>query len=350
MQPATRAAFNRYLDQQAALNDLPADDTRHGRQFTVTPSVQQKLIDKQQESSAFLKAINIVPVDEMKGELLGLGVSGPLASRTNTNTTDRATADPSTLDNRTYECVQTNSDTHIRYAKLDMWAKFKDFQNRIRNLIVTRQGLDRIMVGFNGVTATADTTTNAGTYPLRQDVNIGWLQHIRAYDSGSHVLAEGTTEEDKIIISAAGDGDYNNIDALVVDAVHNLLPAWARGDSDLVCILGDDLMHEKFFPLVNDNLEPSEILSADLILAAKRVGGKKAAAVPYFPSKSILVTRLDNLSIYEQTGKRRRTVFDNAKRDRIETYESSNDAYVVEDMDFALLIENIQLGPTPSAP
>ena len=36
---------------------------------------------------------------------------------------------------------------------------------------------------------------------------------------------------------------------------------------------------------------------------------------------------------------------ENPKRDRVENYESSNDAYVVEDNDRAALVENIQLVP-----
>ena len=57
----------------------------------------------------------------------------------------------------------------------------------------------------------------------------------------------------------------------------------------------------------------------------------------------MLITRLDNLSLYYQTGARRRTILDNARRDRIENYESSNDAYVVEDLGCAALVENITI-------
>lgn len=344
---ATRLAFNAYLNQLAALNGVSPDVVRAEKAFAVEPSIQQKLNNKQQESSAFLKAINIAPVTEMKGEKLGLGVSGPIASRTNTTTTDRATKDPTTLDAQGYECVQTNSDTHVSYAKLDMWAKFADFQTRMRDQILKRQALDRIMIGFNGTSVAA--ATNIATNPLLQDVNKGWLSHIRGFDTGSHVLDEGEVEAGKIIIAAAG-GDYKNIDALVFDAAHNLLPSWAREDTELVAILGSDLLHDKFFPLVNSDLDPTETMAADLIIGAKRVGGKKSVQVPFFPSNSILITRLDNLSIYEQDGRRRRTIVDNAKRDRIETYESSNDAYVVEDFDYACLIENVQFGTTPGAP
>lgn len=346
MLKATREAFSEYLDRQAELNAVDPELVHDGKKFTVDPTVQQKLNDRQQESSAFLQRVNFTPVQELKGNKVGLGVGGPIASRTNTaGGTKRTTVDPSQLDEEGYECKQTNSDTHIRYEKLDVWAKFPDFQTRIRNHILRRQALDRIMIGWNGASAAA--ATNKLTNPLLQDVNIGWLQHIRAYKSGARLLDEGETEAGKIIIAETG-GDYKNLDALVVDAVHNLLPSWARNDPGLVVVLGDDLMHDKFFPLVNSNLDPTEELASDLILSAKRVGKKTAVTVPFFPSDAVLVCRItqneSNLSIYEQEGKRRRTIVDRAELDQIETYESSNDAYVVEDYDYALLIENVQIG------
>ena len=64
---------------------------------------------------------------------------------------------------------------------------------------------------------------------------------------------------------------------------------------------------------------------------------------PFFPDNAILITRFDNLSIYFQEGARRRRVEDVPKRDRIENYESSNDAYVIEDLGLAALVENIEL-------
>ena len=45
--------------------------------------------------------------------------------------------------------------------------------------------------------------------------------------------------------------------------------------------------------------------------------------------------------MYWQRGSRRRHIEENAKRKRIENYESSNDAYVVEDYGFGCLVENI---------
>ena len=56
-----------------------------------------------------------------------------------------------------------------------------------------------------------------------------------------------------------------------------------------------------------------------------------AVTVPYFPDNAILITRFDNVSIYFQENARRRRVVDEARRNRIENNESSNDAYVVEE-------------------
>jgi Phage major capsid protein, P2 family len=78
-----------------------------------------------------------------------------------------------------------------------------------------------------------------------------------------------------------------------------------------------------------------------MIVSQKRIGGLPAVSVPYFPANAMMVQRLDNLSIYWQEGARRRTIVDNAKRDRIENFESSNDAYVVEDFGAGCMVENI---------
>jgi hypothetical protein len=72
------------------------------KQFNVAPSIQQVLETKMQESSDFLSKINVTPVVESQGAKLGLGMSGPVASRTNTDTADRKTRDVSTLDSKGY--------------------------------------------------------------------------------------------------------------------------------------------------------------------------------------------------------------------------------------------------------
>jgi P2 family phage major capsid protein len=332
MRNETRLLYAAYLTQVAALSGV----ARATEKFVVAPTIQQTLESKMTESTDFLGRINVVGVTEQQGEKLGLGIGSPVAGTTNTAVTDRATTDLAELDANGYICTQTNFDTHLTYAKLDTWAKFPDFQTRIRDAILTRQALDRIMIGFNGTSraATSDKVVNT----LLQDVNKGWLQKYRE-NAAARVMDEVVAASGVINIGAAG--DYKNLDALVFDMVNNLIDAWYREDTGLVAIVGRDLMADKYFPLVNATQAPTEQLAAQVVQSQKRIGGLPAVTVPYFPANKILVTRLDNLSLYWQEGARRRTVIDNAKRDRIENYESSNDAYVVEDYGCGALAENI---------
>jgi hypothetical protein len=110
-----------------------------------------------------------------------------------------------------------------------------------------------------------------------------------------------------------------------------------------VALVSRDLLHEKYFTLIDADHKPTDTLAAQVIMSQKRLGGLTAVAVPFFPAKTIMITPLDNLSIYYQIGARRRHIMDNPRRDRIENYESSNDAYVVEDFGAGCLLENIEI-------
>ncbi|MCV6589343.1 MAG: phage major capsid protein, P2 family [Marinobacterium sp.] len=334
MNNTTREKFNKYLVRICQLNDV--SDTQ--QTFNIKPSIQQKLETLMQESSEFLQKINVVGVTEQQGEKLGLGIGSPVASNTDTSNKDRQTKDPTKMDKTGYHCRKNNSDTHITYAKLDLWAKFKDFQTRIRDLITQRQALDRIIIGFNGEKYEKDTDSAAN--PLLQDVNIGWLQKYRN-DAPERVMFEGKPGTGEIQVYSGG--HYENLDALVFDAVNNLIAPWYREDTGLVAIVGRDLLADKYFPLVNQNQPATETMATEMIISQKRIGGLSAVRVPYLPAGTILITRLDNLSIYYQEGARRRHMEENPKRDRIENYESSNDAYVVEDYTLGCVIENIVL-------
>lgn len=337
MQNETRVMFDTYLSTLAALNGVGVASIE--RKFTVTPAIQQRLESKIQESSQFLSRINIVGVNEQEGDVIGLGISGPIASTTDTSQSERQTSDLHTLDSKGYRCTQTNYDTHIKYATLDMWAGFPDFQIRIRDNIIQRMALDRMMIGFNG-TSRAETSDKQ-TNPLLQDVNIGWLEKIRI-NAPQRNLYEVQKDSGKITVGA--NGDYKTLDALVFDAVNDLIEPWFRSDTKLVALTGRRLMADKLFPLLNIIQPPTEQKAAsDIIQSQQRVGNIGAIQVPSFPENAILITRLDNLSIYYQRGSQRRSVIDNPKRDRIETYQCSNDAFVVEDYGCTALIENIEM-------
>ncbi|WP_432239896.1 phage major capsid protein, P2 family [Herbaspirillum robiniae] len=340
MKNTTRVELNAYVSRIAELNSIDTGDVKST--FSVDPAVQQTLEDAIQESSEFLGKINVITVTDQEGEKVGLGVSGPIASRTDTSLPgkSRQTRDVSNLNSRRYRCEKTNFDTHIRYAQLDAWARNPDFQPRIAGAIAKRQALDRIMIGFHGEKVSANT--DLGANPLLQDVNKGWLQHMRE-DAPERVLGlVGNALKGKVVIGKGDDADFANLDAAAFDAVQ-LLDPWYQDDTGLVVIVGRKLLHDKYFPIINGSNVATEKVGADVIVSQKRIGQMPAVRVPFFPDNAMLITRLDNLSIYVQDGSRRRRMVDVPERDRIENYESSNDAYVVEDVGLAALVQNIEL-------
>lgn len=334
MRNETRLVFTALAAQIALLNGVASATEK----FNVSPSVQQTLETAMQESSDFLGRINLIGVIEQTGEALLLGVNGPIASRTDTAGGNRRTpAQRQALTKDSYACVQTNYDSAFPYSLLDAWAKFKDFQVRLTNAIIQRQALDRIMIGFNGVSAAA--ATNRDTYPLLQDVNIGWLQKIRT-KAVDRVLNEGVVGSGKVTVGATG--DYKTLDGLVFDAVQMLDP-WHRTRPDLVVLVSRDLMHEKLLKAVEKGAASNqEENAAQEVVSRARLGGLPVVDAPFFPEGTVLVTFLKNLSIYWQEGARRRHLKDEPEYDRIADYQSSNDAYVVEDFGAVALVENIE--------
>lgn len=333
MKNPTRKKFNALLSHLATLNGVDSVSTA----FNVAPAVQQTLEARLQESSAFLNAINVIGVDEQSGAKVGIGVSGPTASRTNTQAGGvRKPRNVAAADERGYTCVQTNFDTQLPYRLLDAWAHRPQFQTLIRDAIVQRQALDRLTIGFNGVTAAA--TTDLAANPLLQDVNKGWLQQYRE-NAPARVMGKADA---KVKVGTAAGTDYKNLDALVFDAIQ-LLDPWHQGAPDLVAIVGRNLLHDKYFPIVNKDQPNTETLAADLIISQKRMGNLPAVTVPFFPENAILVQPLSNLSLYWQIAGRRRHIKDAPEVDAVQNFESSNDAYVVEDYGRGALIEHIQL-------
>lgn len=338
MKAESRKLFNQYRADQAELHQT--DNV--AEQFTVSPTIQQKLESRIQESSDFLMNVNSYPVDEIKGEKIGIS-TGTIASRTDTNVEERSPVDPTNMDNRGYECAKTDFDTFVRYQTIDLWAKFPDFQNRLRDHRIKQQGRDRLMIGWNGTSRAA--TTNRVANPLLQDVNIGWLKKLQTEAAARYVDGGSVANE----VRVGPGGDYANMDELVYDMRSSLLDPWYSRDNSFMVCCSSDLLDEKYFPLIAAHGNtPSESNELNMMLSAKKLGGLAPAEIPFFPGRTIFITKLgkagaSNLSLYYQVGSRRMTIKDKPERDRIETFESVNEDYVIEDTGAAAAVVNIKL-------
>lgn len=366
MRNDTRALFHAYCSQIALLNGIASAT----EQFAVDPVIEQKLESKMAESSEFLGQINVMPVTQQEGQVLGLTTTRTIAGRTNTaGNNRRQPTDPTGNDEkRRYLCKQTDFDWARSYALMDAWRHRPEFETLLRDAILQQQARDRIMIGWYGTSAAAQTDRVAN--PQLQDVNFGWLYKIRTnaaaqvFDDGNlTVLSDGSNDAGtKAIYVKAGatlydasldnavdaGADYSSLDALVLDA-KRLIPEWWRGDTGLVVIVGHDLVDDKYFNIAQaTGATATEVEATDRILrSTKQIGGLPAVRVPFFPADALLITRLDNLSIYWQEETRRRQLKDEPEYNRIANYESVNEAYVVEEYEMCALVENIVIGAAP---
>lgn len=329
-----RQQFRQYLNNIAVANGV--DNT--SERFTVQPVPQQKIIAAYQQSAEFLQQINIITVDDAHGQKLGLNV-GSVASTTNTLTQPRRPTPMGAIDELDqYLCTQTNYDVAYLYALLNAWSNQANFQVTLAQMVVKAIALDKIKIGFNGLERRATSDKNA--FPLLQDVNIGWLEKIRQWAPERQYTGEDIGGG--VMKTRVGAGQtYKNIDALVETAINEFIAEQHR-ESPLVAICGRGILNDKYLPLMNQTLDPTEQIAVRNIYANKQLGTLQALHVPFFPSGKILITSTDNLSIYIQNGSIRRNIKDEPEWDRLADYQCANEAFVVEDYEKCALIENIE--------
>lgn len=339
-------------------------------QFSLDPTSEQRLEDLQREQVAFLQRVNIIGVRDLIGQVIGLGTEDMIASRTADADLPRKPKYVGKQDDREYRLYDTEFDTKLPWQIIDNWSKFPDFAQRYARHVAISVALSRISVGWHGLAAAA--STNAAANPNGEDVNIGWLQKLRL-EKPDHVMGrvlagDGTaTGAAKPIYigpdASVAAGDYKNIDALAYDLIAGM-PSWARSSTEHVVLVSQDLVDEKYFPMINRPLSDtidggrstSDGTTRDIIMSAKQIGGRPAAIVPKFPEGTMLVTPIgqpgasdsSNLSVYFQEGSRRRYIRDEPEnKASLVDYNSVNEGYVYEDTDFAVLAENITFGARP---
>lgn len=372
MRSETRVKFNQWEREQFKLADenfckknkatlfsaleLPDESDKEeiysSKYFTVSPSALVTIEEKTQESNDFLNKINVITVDEQSGYTVGEADFVGTASTTNTYEYDREPWDGSSGDyyldkkieidaHNAYFCEQTNFDVSFSYSRLDTLANRKNFSESLNNQLLVRRGLDRIAIGFNGTHRSA--SSNRTENKLLQDVNVGWLQHLRDRNQ-KNCLTEllpgsGQIKVGKNVSMSEG---YSSIDNLASDLFYTLMPLRYRETSEMVVLTGRENTTNKYTSLLDETKDiPTELVAFNLLNKSRKIGGLRVVSVPFFPENSLMITSLDNLSIYIHGRSNRKMIIDNPKRDRIEIYDSVNEAYVIEDIDAAVLADNI---------
>lgn len=331
---AGRKKFNEFLAKTAAYYGGSV-----GHEFAATPSIEQALVEKIVEHGDwFMRYFTMLMVNEIKGEKVLMSLTKKTASRTAiSSSVKRTTTNLLDTEDKGYELFQTNNDVNISYANIDAWAKFGPaFANLYNALLKKAMADDIITVGWHGTSHA--TTTDMDTNTMLEDVNIGWLQIMRAFNSGSN-YSIGTTPSPIEIGGAA----FPTLDSLVFD-LRQAIPVHKR--NNLVAYISDDLISAAqgtYYAANPQNPSEKVVVEQNKGTVLQTYGGMPAVTPPFFIESGILIAPRDALFHYTQSGSVRRTIRDAPESNGIDDFNSSNQGYVVMDEEAAFFCENITI-------
>ena len=112
--------------------------------------------------------------------------------------------------------------------------------------------------------------------------------------------------------------------------------------SDFVVLASRRTVGDKYLRIVNKSGDTAtEIESGGRLNKERTLGGLPVMYVPNMPQNTLLITPLSNLSIYYQISGERRQIVDNPRKDQLESLQSKNIDFIVEEYGAAVLIENL---------
>ncbi|MDO4626589.1 MAG: P2 family phage major capsid protein [Pasteurellaceae bacterium] len=315
MEKLTKQKYNAYIEHYA--KSMKLEKTGDLTIFDTDLQYEINLLE-QLRNNSLLGLINIVRPMNHQGESLGIQL--PMPSTTNTDNADREPTKGYITPPQTFYCQPMHIDTCISYTKLDVLRDYltEEFNQHFDNLLNKNIINSLLLAGFNGEKRAITSDSNQNKFA--QDVAVGWLQKIR--QQGASQVINATSQS------------FNNLTA-VINAGLDKIERPRQLSGDYVAICGRNVLPD--FP-VNNALSTTTYKIYD-----KQQGGVTLMNAPYFPENSVLITQLDNLSIYIKSGSIRRFIEDNPSKNRLENYFELELDYLVEDYRSVALIENITL-------
>ncbi|MHC9057784.1 phage major capsid protein, P2 family [Pantoea sp. y20] len=286
------------------------------RFFALTPMVETRLRNALIQSSEFLGMINVMDVDQVNGQVVTTGKPGIYTGRKQDSRFYR----PLGVDGNEYKLAETDSGSFLAYNTLTAWANSgseDEFFQRIQAFSNESFALDMLRIGFNGVSTAPNTDPDAN--PNGEDVNIGWHQIVKTR-SPAQIVTDTVT--------LGKGGDFISLDAVVTDLIHSCILEQYRSDPSLVVLVSADLIGHDATTMMNMVDRPTEKVAAQLI--NRQIAGRQAYSPPFMPAGRLVVTTLDNLHIYTQSGTRKRRAEWSDDRKRFENNYLRMEGYAVE--------------------
>lgn len=292
-----------------------------GKTYSIDIPSETHLMGNLQQKSDFLQKINCITVTDIEGQLVFGATEKSITGRKKQGRYRQELA----KSGYKYKLAETDSGILIPWVKADQWARHGDKFAQLYADFVQRQiALDMIKIGFTG-TSVAENTSAADL----SDVNKGWLQFVRE-NKAENMIKQGKTAS-KIKIFGA-QADFKNLDELAYKLKSGISDQH-RDSNDLVFLVGADLVaHQAEILYGNHGLTPTERAALKTQELMGNFGGMPAITPPNMPGRLAIVTSLDNLSIYTQSGSIRRGMKDDEELKAIKDSYYRNEGYVVEDV------------------
>lgn len=325
------------ISEVAAAQGISKEQVSNG--YTIAPTAVQTMYDEIAQNTELLQKINLRPKTEKVGEVIGLS-SGLIGSNTDTTGAgkERKPKPIHNLSGRKYSLEKTNFDAALRYDEIDQWAHLTDFPKHINKKIAESIALSLVTIGMNGTSRADDSDASANT--MLQDVAKGWLQKMREENKARCIGTAGTSVTS--VPHGPGATNYKNLDAVVTDAL-NIMDERFADRSDFVVLTSRRTVGDKYLRIVNKSGDTAtEIEAGGRLNKERTLGGLPVMYVPNMPQNTLLITPLSNLSIYYQISGERRLIVDNPRKDQLESLQSKNIDFIVEEYGAAVLIENLK--------
>ena len=325
------------ISEVAAAQGISKEQVSNG--YTIAPTAVQTMYDEIAQNTELLQKINLRPKTEKVGEVIGLS-SGLIGSNTDTTGAgkERKPKPIHNLSGRKYSLEKTNFDAALRYDEIDQWAHLTDFPKHINKKIAESIALSLVTIGMNGTSRADDSDAAANT--MLQDVAKGWLQKMREENKARCIGTAGTSVTS--VPYGPGATNYKNLDAVVTDAL-NIMDERFADRSDFVVLASRRTVGDKYLRIVNKSGDTAtEIEAGGRLNKERTLGGLPVMYVPNMPQNTLLITPVSNLSIYYQISGERRLIVDNPRKDQLESLQSKNIDFIVEEYGAAGLIENLK--------
>ncbi|HAG0014764.1 TPA: P2 family phage major capsid protein [Salmonella enterica] len=243
-------------------------------------------------SAWMMQAINHLPVMYNPGQAYAMGSNTLCSGRKDGERFVRRVPFRGTE----YRLADTETCASITYQDLTALLNFAGmevFLNTMKELFHSSIVLDILRTGFNGTHAAVNTDPDK--YPMGQDINTGWHETARKYNSGSQIITDNFT-------LGAG-GDFSNLDDLAQYVINEKIPQPLRERPDLVVMVGYELAAHDRARLFNE--ADKKVTLSGMERMQSQVAGRFAFIPPFMPGKRLAVTTLANLQVMTGIGTQR---------------------------------------------